>query len=87
MTTINRVILVSLSLVSLAALTGCDGGGSSGGSDATLTLCSDPRPDKCTLHWRPVCGATSTGSTKTYANACNACSHEEVVGYVFGTCK
>ena len=87
MKTFNRVILVSISLVLLAALTGCDGGGSSGGSGATLTLCSDPRPEICTLDWTPVCGATSNGSTKTYANACNACANKEVVGYVLGECK
>ena len=87
MKTFNRVLLVSLSLVSLAALTACNGGGSSGGSGSTLTLCSDPRPEVCTLDWTPVCGATSTGSTKTYANACNACSDKEVVGYIPGECK
>lgn len=50
MKTFNRVILASLSLVSLAALTGCnEGGGSSSGLGSTPTLCSDPRPEVCTL--------------------------------------
>lgn len=87
MKTLNRVILTSLCIGSLTVLTGCNGGSSSGGSGATLTLCSNPRPEICTLDWTPVCGATSTGSTKTYANACNACSDKEVVGYVSGECK
>jgi hypothetical protein len=67
---------------------GCSGGNAPQGApdDPTLTRCVDPRPEVCTHEYRPVCGESKDGSTKTYGNACTACSHEGVVGHRPGEC-
>jgi alkaline phosphatase D len=51
------------------------------------TICTEPRPQVCTMDYRPVCGERDDYSYKTYSNGCNACSDPEVVGYVEGECK
>ncbi len=51
------------------------------------TVCTDPRPQVCTMDYRPVCGEQSNGSFKTYSNGCTACSDQAVIGYVEGECK
>lgn len=59
--------------------------------------CETPRPQMCTREYRPVCGARDTGvrcvtepcpsvEMKTYGNACDACSDEQVVYYIEGAC-
>jgi hypothetical protein len=59
--------------------------------------CEDPRPELCTMDYRPVCALRDTGircittpcqSTewKTYSNACSACSDPDVMGYKNGEC-
>jgi hypothetical protein len=58
-----------------------------GGCDSNLdnenldTMCSEPRPEVCTLDYNPVCGYKSDGTSKTYSNGCSACSEKEVIGY------
>ena len=51
------------------------------------TICTDPRPELCTMDYRPVCGERNDGSHKTYSNGCNACSDHEVIGFIEGECK
>lgn len=46
----------------------------------TMTACQDPRPQICTLDYRPVCGQLTNGETKTYGNACMACGDASVIG-------
>ncbi|MDX2494977.1 MAG: hypothetical protein QNK27_08465 [Desulfuromusa sp.] len=53
---------------------------------ANLTTCSEPRPEICTMDYRPVCGQLD-GSSKTYSNGCVACSDLQVTGYVEGECQ
>ena len=48
--------------------------------------CSEPRPEVCTLHFQRVCGFNSDNSSKTYPNACSACSNKEVVNYIKSEC-
>lgn len=48
--------------------------------------CSEPRPEICTMDYQPVCGFNSDNSSKTYSNACVACSDKEVVKYIKGEC-
>lgn len=59
--------------------------------------CDDPRPEICTHRYQPVCGLTDTGvrcittpcpstGTKTFGNACVACSDESVSAYYPGEC-
>jgi hypothetical protein len=55
-------------------------------NDRERTVCTDPRPQVCTMDYRPVCGQLDDGSAKTYANSCNACSDASVVDYTDGTC-
>jgi hypothetical protein len=50
------------------------------------TRCTDPRPEVCTANYLPVCGVRSDQTTKTYANACSACSDLDVAGHNPGEC-
>ncbi|WP_199405241.1 hypothetical protein [Corallincola holothuriorum] len=43
--------------------------------------CTDPRPQICTMDYNPVDGYLETGEWKSFSNACNACSHPQVLGY------
>ena len=55
------------------------------GEEPALTLCTDPRPQMCTMDYVPVCG--SRGSEwKTYSNGCSACSDAQVSGFRAGPC-
>jgi alkaline phosphatase D len=56
-------------------------------SKQKLTTCTDPRPQACTMDYRPVCAEKKDGSPKTYSNGCNACSDPEVISYFEGDCK
>lgn len=49
--------------------------------------CSNPRPEICTMEYKPVCGFNSDNSSKTYSNACTACSDKKVVTYINNACK
>ena len=60
--------------------------------------CVVPRPEICTRDYRPVCGLRNTGircvtqpcdswETKTYSNACTACSDVPVYGWRPGECE
>lgn len=51
-----------------------------------VTVCEDPRPEVCTMDYRPVCGRLEDGSTQTYANGCGACADPEVVSWVENAC-
>jgi hypothetical protein len=51
-----------------------------------MNLCEEPRPQICTMDYRPVCGTLSDGSVKTYANGCGACGDANVVSWVEGEC-
>ena len=83
METICRYCLVAL----LAGLGAC----TTYSSDSTPvlgapTLCEEPRPQVCTMEYRPVCANLSDGSVKTYATGCTACSDAKVVSWVEGEC-
>ena len=62
-----------------------------------LIQCTNPRPEMCTMDYRPVCGIRDTGvrcvttpcdSTElmTYGNGCQACGDAAVIGYSEGAC-
>ena len=53
---------------------------------ADATICQDPRPQVCTMDYRPVCGTLTDGSMKTYSNGCGACSDIEVISWVENAC-
>ena len=49
-------------------------------------ICTEPRPEICTMNYLPVCGVRIGHTSKTYSNGCSACSDSEVVGYNTGKC-
>jgi len=57
-----------------------------GGETGARTRCQEPRPEVCTMHYDPVCGAQQDGGRNTYSNACVACSDSAVIGYSEGAC-
>lgn len=75
-------------LVAIVFMTGCvsTSGVESGSGGNALTICPEPRPQMCTMDYRPVCGELKDGSSKTFSNACMACAAVEVVGYRNGEC-
>ena len=51
------------------------------------TLCTEPRPEVCTMDYNPVCATRADGSTATYPNGCGACADAAVVSHRPGTCE
>ena len=51
-----------------------------------VTLCSNPRPQVCTMEYAPVCADLAAGGRKTYSSACNACADDAVTSYLRGEC-
>jgi hypothetical protein len=49
-------------------------------------ICTEPRPQMCTMDYRPVCAVLKDNSSKTYSNGCGACSDSQVKGYNDGAC-
>ncbi len=79
--------------VALIAATGLLLGGCASGNTAKKvpgvaggTNCEDPRPQICTMDYRPVCGAFNDGSTRTYSNGCGACADVNVTSWVENGC-
>jgi hypothetical protein len=54
--------------------------------DGAATHCEEPRPQVCTMEYRPVCANLSDGGVKTYASGCTACSDARVVSWVEDEC-
>ena len=92
-----RSLTVALALV-LGACASSPPAGTPPPADAgTPIACATPRPDVCTMEHAPVCATRDTGircitapcpssETKTYGNACSACSDPKVSQYVKGAC-
>jgi len=53
---------------------------------STITQCTDPRPQVCTMEYAPACATLVAGGQKEYASPCNACADDAVAGYVTGPC-
>jgi len=49
-------------------------------------VCTDPRPEICTMEYRPVCATLTDASVKTFASGCSACSDAQVASWVEGEC-
>ncbi len=91
-------MVVLLGLVACLFAAGCSATALDKATETKLdVVCQDPRPQMCTMDYRPVCGLRDTGircvttpcpSTewKTYSNGCAACSDAQVFGYVSGEC-
>lgn len=48
--------------------------------------CSEPRPQVCTMIYKPVCATRADGSKVEYASGCNACADVAVMGYDTDVC-
>ncbi len=58
-----------------------------GAQGEVLTICTEPRPEICTMDYRPVCAQHEDGTLKTYSNGCTACSDPAVIGHREGACE
>ena len=76
------------SIMLCLALAGCAAPASNQPAPAAnATICEDPRPQVCTMDYRPVCATLADGSNKTYSNGCGACSDPNVSSWVEGECS
>jgi hypothetical protein len=57
------------------------------GALEALTICTEPRPQICTMDYQPVCAKLEDGTFKTYSNGCTACADTVVIGHREGVCK
>ena len=53
---------------------------------AKLQGCEEPRPQVCTMDYRPVCASLIGGGWKTFSNGCSACTDSGVEGWRDGAC-
>jgi hypothetical protein len=49
-------------------------------------VCEEPRPQVCTMDYRPVCASLADGGLKTYSNGCSACGDAAVSSWTEGAC-
>ncbi|MGD8934395.1 MAG: hypothetical protein PVF35_06430 [Gammaproteobacteria bacterium] len=80
----NNFKLIVIGLY-LAPITGCTHQPAINPED--MTLCSNPRPEICTMEYEPACGYSDNGESRNFASACTACSDITVVGYLPGECR
>ncbi len=81
MPTRKQIKPFTLLLTYLLFLTGC--AASKLQPVVNLTTCSEPRPEICTMNYRPVCEQLDD-SSKIDSIGCNACSDPQVTGYLEG---
>jgi len=53
---------------------------------AAAQACEEPRPQVCTMDYRPVCANLADGGVKTYSNGCSACGDAAVSSWTEGAC-
>jgi hypothetical protein len=49
-------------------------------------VCSEPRPQVCTMECNPVCALRDGGQRETLSSPCNACADADVVSHLPGAC-
>lgn len=79
-----RCKLISTLVLSGGILTGCM---QAEVIPETAIICEEPRPQMCTMDYRPACGFQSSTEANTYSNTCSACSHTDVKWVLEGECK
>lgn len=55
-------------------------------SKPKITLCTNPRPQVCTMQYLPVCASLQNNHQKTYASACSACADKNVISHSLHKC-
>ena len=84
----SALVLLALALASCGIWHGGHGGyRGHGATRAAETICVEPRPEVCTMDYRPVCARLESGERRTYSNACGACADPEVAASVPGACE
>lgn len=85
---IPLTVLLTVALTVSAGCAGAQTPSAKSVQKGTLELieCTDPRPEMCTMDYRPVCGKLGDGTYSEYSNACVSCSDPEVIGYRDGNC-
>ena len=56
------------------------------GVQEDTVLCTEPRPQLCTMEFLPTCAVLSSGGYKEFASPCVACSDTTAKGYFTGRC-
>ncbi|MHA7817395.1 MAG: hypothetical protein ACX93N_13035 [Pseudohaliea sp.] len=69
------------------ALGACAGTGSKAPAGDTVTACTAPRPQVCTMVYDPVCATLIAGGRADYASPCNACADDAVAAWAPGACE
>ena len=83
----KTAIIATLVLAVPAFIGACAStGGDVPAAAANATVCEDPRPQVCTMDYRPVCATLEDGSVKTYSNGCGACADMAVISWVENAC-
>jgi hypothetical protein len=81
---------MKIGLLSLLILTLLLGGCATSTPDtenvAKLEGCEEPRPQVCTMDYRPVCASLVGGDWKTFSNGCSACTDSNAEGWREGAC-
>lgn len=79
-----RGLMITIACLSLGACASTSANKST--ISAGATVCEDPRPQICTMDYRPVCATLEDGSTKTYSNGCGACADANVSSWIENSC-
>jgi len=84
-----KIIIIVYGLFFFFTLTGFSANSSPNNDSVAkpaITHCLKPRPQICTMEFRPVCTKLPDGNEKTYTIACSACADTQVVGHVPQAC-
>lgn len=54
--------------------------------DDAWVECTQPRPQVCTMEYRPVCARLESDRLMTYSSPCNACADDAVTAWRPGAC-
>jgi hypothetical protein len=77
---------LSVLLIFYLSITTASADGMEAAKESVETNCPQERPMMCTMDYTPVCGFTIEGRSKTYSNACGACSDVSVVYHIPSAC-
>ena len=55
-------------------------------SASSEQVCTEPRPQVCTMEYNPVCALRDGGQRETLSSPCNACADAGVVSHTPGVC-